>query len=234
MADKAVTCPFAEPHNGAVVLMKAANLTLDEGASIDASEKGWYMGEGPGISVDKYNLMGSSYGGEGGCADKDGKIPPPTYGSRRNPVDPGSGGEHSTYPHSGCDGGGVVLLNVARTFVFNGLVTADGNTMFVSTYARGSSGGTVNIVAGKILGSSGRIRAQGGFSHQTGRSSYGSVGGGGRVAVRYSSTTWTKEMMDAATCVLPGGAYGEEDNHFGATEGTSFWKPLDGLMLFVR
>ena len=232
MGNLAVTCPFAAPNNGAVVMMRARSLTLDAGASIDADEKGYAMWRGPGTSPSA-PTTGASHGGKGGASSVADLVNVrAAYDSAPKPVQPGSGG-YSTHTYAGFDGGGVVLLEVERDFVFNGNVTADGNTRLAGLYAGGSSGGTVNIKAGRLTGSTGKIRAQGGFCGASGDSSYGKTGGGGRIAVRYGETDWTEEMKAAATCVLPGGAYGAISSYSGAEEGTVFWGVWRRGMLMI-
>ena len=163
---------------------------------------------------------------------------PPTYGSESSPRELGSGGG-SAHVHAGFDGGGLVDLEVAGTFVLDGIVSADGSTWMTALYASGSSGGSVIIYAHRLTGTTGRIRAQGGCTRSSGESSgqfaYGSTGGGGRIAVYTDILTWTEEMQAGNAIVAPGCEKGAPENTFGATAGTVFWgRWHKGLMLIVR
>ena len=77
-------------------------------------------------------------------------------------------------------------MDVARNFLLNGLITADGNRYNVGFYGwqSGSSGGGVYIRARNFSGS-GTIRARGGFpsASATTGDAYPAAGGGGRVAI---------------------------------------------------
>ena len=229
-------CPFADPVTGSFVKMRAGNVVLASGGRINADEKGWRMWRGPGVPSTTYSV-GASHAGLGGSYQESADIPP-TYGSESSPRELGSGGG-SAHVHAGFDGGGLVDLEVAGTFVLDGIVSADGSTWMTALYASGSSGGSVIIYAHRLTGTTGRIRAQGGCTRSSGESSgqfaYGSTGGGGRIAVYTDILTWTEEMQAGNAIVAPGCEKGAPENTFGATAGTVFWgRWHKGLMLIVR
>ena len=138
------------------------NLTLDNGAAINATGRGYTLLYGPGRSIGN---SGASHGGQGYPGSASAPYPP--YGSVCNPDTWGSGG-------SGAAGGGVILLDIAGIFTNNGLVTAAGGKA-VSYYS--GAGGSVNIRAARLAGN-GVINADGGQMPSAPGPS-----GGGRVAV---------------------------------------------------
>lgn len=129
------------------------------------------------------------------------------YGSALNPTMPGTEGHESDsatlYP-----GGGVIRLNISGTLELNGKAEASGwydsgcdipGTDNNKTWSsRPGSGGTINITAGKLIGT-GSIRApaQSGNYTSGGTSPRGSTGGG-RVAVRLTDpeATFSAHWLD--------------------------------------
>lgn len=230
MYTNAMVAPFCEPVNGAVAKMTINNLVMKPGSEINADEKGYRMTtEFPQYSI------GSSHGGQGGTLSVNSKVlalyPFATYGDRRHPVTPGQGGG-SFHVHAGYDGGGVVLLDVINVFTFDGVISADGNTRIAGQYAAGSAGGSINVSAATLAGTSGRFRAQGGFCGKSDCLNYGSTGGGGRIAIRTNSAPWSQEDMVSRINVDPGGAVDGSDlcshpNYRAATAGTVYWGKRD-------
>lgn len=144
------------------------NLTIDSGGAIDVSGKGYPAGAGPGAGLNSY--YGGSYGGKGGMSLSG--ISASTYGSATEPVELGSGGNAGP-------GGGAVKILVWGTLTLNGVIRADGP--FVG-HGNGS-GGSVYIKTPSFTGnSSGRISVKGGSN-----AGYYGSGGGGRIAVHYTS-----------------------------------------------
>ena len=225
MYTNAMVAPFCEPVNGAIAKMTINNLVMKPGSEINADEKGWKM-----FTDFPTYAIGSSHGGQGGTTSTSSKVlevyPFATYGDRRRPVTPGQGGG-SHHDYAGYDGGGVVLLDVKKVFTFDGVISADGNTRVAGQYAAGSAGGSINVSAYTLAGTSGRFRAQGGFCGKSGSQNYGSTGGGGRIAIRTNSAPWSDEDMALRITVAPGGAQDSPSSSFGATAGTIFWDKRD-------
>lgn len=100
------------------------------------------------------------------------------YGSIREPVDPGAGGQSSI--GGDCHGGGVISLDVERELVVFGVVSAEGA---INVWDSGSAGGSILIKCATLSGT-GKIYAR--------PSSYGNTqGGGGRIAIYQKvATNW--------------------------------------------
>jgi len=189
---------------------------------------------GPGTSA--ANTVGASHGGAGGSKAVSPVIPP-TYGKEKKPYELGSGGA-SSHTNAGFDGGGLVDLEVEGTFELNGIVSADGSTRLTASYASASSGGSVFIRAGRLTGTTGEIRAQGGCTSKLSEgavAAHGSTAGGGRITVLTDSNAWTGTMRTDNVTVAPGCESGNLENTFGATAGTVYWGLWHpGLMLLIR
>ena len=159
------TAAVAVSAGGDIVFGSAALVNVGTAISGPDSEgipRGYYRA-GPGYT---YN-SGASYGGEGYPVAGG-------YGHVLNPLDygsgaRGSGGENAMKKYSG---GGLVVLSAGGTLTLNGTISADGYGY--GNNGGASSGGTINLTAGQLLGT-GTIHANGGTDTY-----YGS-GGGGRV-----------------------------------------------------
>ncbi len=178
---------------GVGVTINAASLQVDAGSSINADGQGYIAGAlncstpgaGPGGGPVYCNNAGNagSYGGLGGGPTT---ASVSTYGSQFAPVDLGSGGSAGACGVQGCQnqpagaGGGAVRLVITGTMTLNGTISANGgNAESSGVYPSGAgSGGSVYVTAGTLAGS-------GTFSANGGAGVYG--GGGGRVAVYYTS-----------------------------------------------
>ena len=113
------------------------------------------------------------------------------YGSVTQPTALGSASSAS------CDGGGAIKINAPNgTVTVNGTVSSDGQ----DASWRSAAGGSVWIIADVLAGS-------GTISADAGACSSGCGGGGGRLAVSYTSTTYT-------------GIFSVEGNAGGGTPGT--------------
>ncbi|OGI71464.1 hypothetical protein A3B84_01740 [Candidatus Nomurabacteria bacterium RIFCSPHIGHO2_02_FULL_35_13] len=151
------------------VKINAVNLTVTEGASISADQKGYDSGQGPGaVEALSASSPGASYGGLSYNNPNDA-----TYGSAIEPIDLGSGGASSN------NGGGAIRIVVSDTFTNNGIVSSDGG------YS--SSGGSIYVTTNNLVGS-GIFRANGGQLYQFGY--FKSPGGGGRIAVYYQTSSF--------------------------------------------
>jgi len=145
------------------VKINVVNLTIAEGASISADQKGYGPNQGPG-AVQDTSPVSNPGAGYGGASSNDGV----TYGSAIEPIDLGSGGAGLNH------GGGAMHIVVSETFTNDGVVSSSGG--------ESSSGGSIYVQASKIKGD-GIFRANGGQLFQTGY--FKSPGGGGRVALYY-------------------------------------------------
>ena len=156
----------------ALNLEVGGDMTVETGASVDASKKGYYFEKGP-MPSSKAGLGGGHGGvGSGGYNSSNYKVhTAKCYGSIRRPDQPGSGGGYSgSYNY----GGGVIHLSVTNgTLTLNGSVSANGGDTTHSSPA----GGSVWIECGTLVGS-------GGIDAYAGRATNYSHGGGGRIAVR--------------------------------------------------
>ena len=165
---------------GKILSLNIPNITINSGSYISADGKGYGESAGPGAPTAIYDpnnpgtyYAGASYGGLGNGSAK------PTYGSVTQPVDFGSGGNGSYSA-----GGGAIRLISTGNFINNGIISANGSTT--------SSGGSIYITA-NTLGGSGTFRANGG-GPVCPSGCYG-PGGGGRVAIYYSNSSFTGKAV---------------------------------------
>jgi hypothetical protein len=177
--------------------LQAANLTIQSGASIDATGLGFAGGQGggldgsgPGGGVGKLShngANGASYGGLGGHGFLFGDPLSSTYGSLTMPADLGSGGGGGSASVGG-DGGGAIRisltgnLNLTGDLMANGL---DGEHDGAGSTGGGGSGGSIWIQTSTMSGS-GSISVSGGISSNE----RGGGGGGGRIAIDISGNTY--------------------------------------------
>lgn len=163
--------------NAGMTLNIITNLTIDNGAGLNATGRGYGARTGTGAGLGGINdtfTGGGGYGGTGGAGQN--FAGGGTYGSFTQPVDLGSGAGGS----DGGSGGGVIHLIVGGTLTVNGVLSSDGNTApNRTTYSGGGSGGSVWVTAG-ILNGNGLISANGGAASYN---SNGGGGGGGRIAL---------------------------------------------------
>ena len=208
--------PGADPDDGSVTKLTARDVNIADGGYVYADKAGYAAKKGPGGYSGKY--AGASYGGTGAYTPGNAV---PVYGSYRNPVEPGSG--------AGYSGGGAVLIAASRALTVNGFITACANLTDKNSYTGGGSGGAVNLSCDKLYGTTGRIIVQGGKGDGT---SGACAGGGGRISVRYIEDLSSGLREN---CTAPAGEQGKGfSGMVNATEGTICWKPIQGLMLFVR
>jgi hypothetical protein len=153
-------------------------LTVESGASIDASDRGFDLFKSyPGVTPSAITSAGSHIGRGGENSAKAGA----TFGSVYQPQEAGGGAAHNSFPSAG---GGVVRIN-AGIAVIDGSIRANGLAQF------GGAGGSVWLSARKVA-MTGAIQANG-------ASSGFDAGGGGAIAVEYSDTTSTLGSMTAKT-----------------------------------
>ncbi|MDD5678184.1 MAG: hypothetical protein PHW60_09375 [Kiritimatiellae bacterium] len=200
--------PVSDNTNGGSVLFSARNVTISEGGGFNANglgyKGGYYYGTqtngyGPGggsVSPNSQILGGGAgYGGGGGTGIWIGRPSRnascgSVYPWTNAPLSAGSGGGGQHAPRGG-DGGGLVWIEAAGTFVLDGTIQANGYRGYDPKTVLGilegtggaGSGGGIFIVANAFRGaSSGVLSACGGSASNSATVSSGS-GGGGRIAV---------------------------------------------------
>jgi hypothetical protein len=162
------------------LLITATQVTVAKGAAIDTSGRGhppgFTLGGQPVGAAD--SLSAASHGGYGA-----GPAPGGVYGDPLSPRTLGAGGGGGI----GGAGGGRVEIT-ADVLVLDGEILADGGSGSgdpeLGSATHGSAGGSVLLQVGSLSGS-GLARAQGGADGLPG----GLGGGGGRVAVGFTSAT---------------------------------------------
>ncbi len=160
--------------------------------TINATQQGLLNGPGAPVTT----APGSSHGGAGGAQ---GGMP---YGSLTQPTSLGSGGGSV-----GKEGGGAIKLDVGGTLTVSGTIVADGGG---SVQYTPGAGGSIWLLAGTFAGG-GTISAQGGVATF---GDHGS-GGGGRVAVTYTTSLFTGTISVAG---------GTNPNYPG--QAGTLWEPL--------
>ena len=182
-------------------LTVCGDLTVEQNAAIDVSEKGFTRTCNGGFG--KASASGSSHGGIGGSGR-------PAYDSVFAPIHPGSSASSGD---PGNNGGGVVRFRVGGTLTLNGRIASNGGNgnWYVGT------GGSIWITAGRLVGG-GSVSANSG-SYLVASSSASS---GGRIAVILTEgdfSDWTGAMTAYATA-------GSTDRPDGAT-GTIYLQRRD-------
>lgn len=196
-----------------VVNLTAANVDVQSGGLIDLNSRGYSAMNGPGggaAGTTPYmSGTGAGHGGVGGPANS--ADPNNTvggmYDSAASPSQLGSGGGTNLfYSRIGGSGGGAAKLTVSGTLTVNGTVRADGATSEYgySGYSAGGggSGGSLWFDVGTITGN-GVISAKGGD-----RIVNSGCGGGGRIALYFSTNSFTGATPSVAPGIGPGCAAG--------------------------
>jgi len=192
-------------------LIYANNITI-EGGSINATGKGYAVGQGPGVPSS--NKCGAGHGGNGGsCKNGPGGV---SYGDMNEPITAGSGSSNTSYTVS--SGGGALKIVVSETLIINDSVdygsgSIQSNSPSDSNRSAGSgSGGSIwidtNILEGNAVNA---IQANGadGINKSSG-------GSGGRVAIYYDTTN----TLDSQSISVTGGSKTGSNNSPG-DQGTS-------------
>lgn len=164
---------FGASMQGSWLDIKASDVIIHSGATIDLSAQGYKSDKGPGAGgLHQSDGTGAGHGGYGGISTVNfGKW----YGSALNPNNTGSGGGSSSSGKGG-KGGGYLRLTVVRLLTLEGTISVDGDGGTVLN-SGGGSGGSIWISADNIQGN-GIISAEGGDGNGT-----GGGGSGGRVAL---------------------------------------------------
>ena len=223
----AVIYPWCQVTNGAAVRLAARRFALDRGGRIDADERGFSVGMGPGIPQGTGSKVAASHGGLGSAVDvATSNLLCAVYGKATCPLEAGSGG--NLVSGTGCPGGGVVWLEVARDAVLSGILSANSVTnRSLGGSCSGASGGSVYVRANKLFADGLNASAAGGTSNIA-------PGGGGRIAFAFTQLV----TNDVVTSVRCGTKYVNKvfaENTL-AEPGTVEWVevPGPGLLFIVR
>ena len=153
---------------------------------------------------------GGSFGGLGGTDHAGGGLGA-VYGDPEDPRYLGSGGGtlYTIDPEPpGGNGGGLASISVG-TCIVDGAIRANGGAGVVTTYTTGGgSGGSIRLMVGSLNGA-GVIEARGGGSFCDGNGCSG-AGGGGRISVRYASSSFPQSNITAV------GGVGGRPGHAGS------------------
>lgn len=162
---------------GSFLIGEKVKISVDlKGFSTYKNAKGNDVLAGPGKGT---TTNGARHGGQGGFGESSNMSTDSCYGSYRNPTTLGS----SANKASGVAiGGGAVILSVGGVMTHNGTISANGGGSV------GSSGGSVQVTAKRLVGS-GKITAIGGGSGTQDKGN----GGGGRIALHLTDETLTRE-----------------------------------------
>lgn len=163
------------------ITVVANNMTIANGASVDANGKGYIAGRTFGnVTTDGPTAYtGGSHGGYGGV-NSGGYTATEVYGSIEQPVTAGSGGGGGTSA-----GGGVIKITVTSTLSLNGVVSANGVNVTTSSYLGAGAGGSIWITANTISSSNAIVNVTASGGAGTAGTSNG--GGGGRIAIYYDN-----------------------------------------------
>ncbi len=157
------------------------NVTIEPGAGIGATGRGYAAGTGPGAGVNAYYASGGGHAGRGGNGNSG--VGGECYGDFEFPITLGSGGG-AGHDGPGGIGGGAIHLIVGGTLTNNGAISSNGTNPTPLT-AGGGAGGSVWITCGTLTGT-GSITANGGSV-----SNGGGGGGGGRIRIDATVNTMT-------------------------------------------
>ncbi|MEA2163765.1 MAG: large repetitive protein [Thermoanaerobaculia bacterium] len=165
-------------------------ITVDAGGAVDVTGRGYPLNTSyPGATLPA-NGTGGSHMGIGGVND------PPTssaFGSVYHPREAGGGGEGNS---DGLTGGGVVRIT-AGSVALAGAIRADGAAP-TAQFKRGGAGGSIWISTASMSGA--------GTLSANGSSAYFGTGGGGAIAIEYTSGTsvpWTMTAKTGASNFAP-------------------------------
>lgn len=203
LSHSSTTYPFTHYFS---LIIGATNLSIANGGSIDVSERGYSGGTStPGYTCSGcgggggFGVRTGSYGGGGGYGGSGANatvsvaeivsLGGTSYGSTTAPAYLGSGGGGSSAGLQGGFGGGAVKLVVSGTLTNNGVIKADGGRSYGSSYSNlpgGGSGGSIWLQT-NILAGTGSTTANGGGAHIYNVNGYGGTGGGGRIAIYYTT-----------------------------------------------
>ena len=192
-----ITAHAWDGETGGVVFLRADDITVEAGGTIDVSGLGFRVDEGPGSGGLR---SGGGYGGYGGDDPGKNGIGGVGYGSALEPVMLSSAGGNAYATDSegaeiGGPGGGVLWLDVADTLRVDGELRSNGVSRMLfaaSQVGGGGAGGSLNLTAGTLAGS-GMIQATGGNSLNSDIefTTYFGGGSGGRISVSFAQNTFS-------------------------------------------
>jgi hypothetical protein len=159
---------------GAGGTITAHTLLVDAGSRISADAQGYGTALGPGGG--DFYTKGGTYGGSGSNNTT------ATYGSYLTPTDLGSGGGAAGGTSVG---GGAIRVIVTGTLTNHGTITADGGGS-----TGGGAGGSLYVTTGTLAG--------GGTFTADGARAFHAAGGGGRIAIYYSTSTFNQAAITAS------------------------------------
>lgn len=213
----------------------AGTVSIASNSAINVNERGYLGGDRGGNGNDGRTLgnapgstprSGGSYGGLGNAFSG---TPNPIYGDLTSPVDLGSGGSSDSGTQQGGDGGGRVAIS-ANNLIIDGAISANGGDNESNNSGSGS-GGSIKLEAQTISGD-GLVTANGG-ARQVG-------GGGGRVAVLYTTLSMDQASFRANGGQGSSGAGGNGTVYFKSTtqtfgdfiiDGNNLNNPVDSAVI---
>ncbi|MBU2652751.1 MAG: LamG domain-containing protein, partial [Bacteroidetes bacterium] len=173
---------------GSYIQIQAANLTIEDGGSMNTSEYGYIATTGPGQGTDASNSGGGGgYGAVGGISSQS-AAGGTHYGDALIPTELGSGGGNGTGGGlaAGGSGGGAVYINISDILYLNGTIVANGETG-ESKLGRGGGGGS----GGSIFVNTSTLKGFGNFTARGGnggdQADDGGGGSGGRIVVYFNT-----------------------------------------------
>ena len=203
-------------ENGAILkggnlTINTQNLTLEYGSLISADYLGYPatlgldgigLGYSVGTTSTSWRTGGAGHGGRGadgystsGLSPMDGGI---SYGSKTYPTTFGSSAGSFTF-NIGGSGGGIIFIN-ATNIDLSGQITSNGK--YGDKRSGGGAGGSILVLTETISGN-GTFNANGGAGGSYGGYNAGG-GSGGRIALYYSSNSWTGLNTSTATLGIRG------------------------------
>lgn len=170
----------------------ASDVTVENGGTLQVSQRGYGPGQGPGKGNSSGSPLpmsgsGGGHGGYGGTNSAN-AVGGMAYGSTETPTDKGSSGGNG-WGGPGAIGGGAVRLTIGGALRVDGLIAADGGAA-TNSRAGGGAGGSLWLNAQTFSGS-GTISANGG----AGEPSHGGGGGGGHIAVTCSTNLFLGSLV---------------------------------------
>lgn len=214
----------AESTCGTVAKIEAKDVLIESKAGVNAVDRGYGQGEGPGKAYVTVGGYGASHGGKGAPAART----LDAYGNKKFPTAPGSGGI--------LNGGGVIWIEATHRMDVEGTLAAySSNPMSGQSSYQGGAGGSILLAAHVFASATGVLDVHGGNAMGGSGIAYG--GGGGRIAVRADDDL--SNRGETMTISVAGGTSGKTGDGGviaeTAAKGTVYWGPWHpGLMLLLK
>lgn len=201
-----VTCvgPATTAEAMSRVYLKAGNIAVEQGGSVDVTGLGWKGGDadnncgyGPGTVPNASAMAAGSHGGIGSLSAQGETtrqaVRTNVYGNATAPETAGSGGCGGRDKKGGA-GGGVIRLDASGRVTVNGSVIADGKPGVGANWGAGA-GGSVYITCKTFAGAHGKVTVAGasGTTHNNSWTSHS--GSGGRLAIIFNKADQEKEPV---------------------------------------